>query len=155
MLYDEAGEKHKIRNFTPETIWDELEPTFQPGWNIAEESDREFTDVVQIRLADFNHSEDPIVYEMHNTGDVTYCYGTGAYFEVEIFHNGAWHKMHYEPAWDVTAEEPFLKPGETREYYGADKLRELSPGTYRFIKEIYEEHNYTDVLYICCEFVVA
>ena len=134
----------------PETNW-------EPGWNIAGESDRKFTDVVEIRITEFNLDENQFTYEMHNTGDVTYCYATGADFKLEVFHEDAWHKMHYEPGWDVTAEEPYLEPGQTNEYstsYATAFIAELPAGTYRFIKEVYQDGHYSSCLYTCCEFVI-
>ena len=133
-------------------------PNRKKGWNIAKKSDREFTDVVQIKLTECDPDANQVTYEMHNPSKQHYMFGPDADFKLEILQEGTWHKMHHEPGWDVVAAGDVLNPGETKTYstsYATSVIGELAPGTYRFIKEIQAEDSPQKILFICCEFVIA
>ena len=130
----------------PETNW-------EPGWNIAEESDRKFTDALILTLIEVDLEANRVTYQIQNVSETVYGYGTSSDFKLEIFHKGAWCKMRHEPGWDMTAEMYILNPGETKEYT-TSLIDTLPAGTYRFIKEISVDEGFWKGEFISCEFTV-
>lgn len=122
-------------------------------WHIAEESDREFTDALQLRVTQIDPDTNRVTYEIENPGKEVYGCGTDADFALEVLHNGVWHKMRHEPGWAVTLELHILNPGETKEF-STGFMGNLPTGTYRFIKEVSLEESSRNNEFICCEFVI-
>lgn len=126
-------------------------PTGQ--WSIAEESSREFTTALQLRITEIDLDNNRVTYEIENPSTDTYCCGTGADFSLEVLHKGVWHKMDHEPGWAVTLELHILNPGESKEF--TTSLQDKLPaGTYRLVKEIRLEESTQDKEFICGEFVI-
>ena len=122
------------------------------GWSIAEESNLEFTNTLQLHITEIDLTENRITYEVENGSKDTYCCGTGADFALEVLHNGIWHKMRGDPSWAITLESYTLVSGEIKEF--TTNLRsELPTGTYRLIKEVSLEES-PQKEFICCEFVI-
>ena len=126
-----------------------------PGgqWSIAEESNREFTDALQIQITELDLSENRVTYKIDNRSTDTYCCGTGADYALEILQNDVWHKMRGDPSWAVTLESHTLNPGQSKEFT-ASLRSELPSGSYRLIKQISLEENPQESEYICCEFTI-
>lgn len=122
-------------------------------WSIAEESNREFTDALQIQITELDLSENRVTYVIENFGKDTYCCGTGADYALEILQNDVWHKMRGDPSWAVTLESYTLTPGASKEFT-ASLRSELPAGIYRFVKEIRLEKQPQENEYICCEFAI-
>ena len=122
-------------------------------WSIAEESNREFSDTLQLYITELDLSENRVTYVIENVGKDTYCCGTGADYALEILQNDVWHKMRGDPSWAVTLESHTLNPGESKEFT-ASLRSELPAGIYRFVKEIRLEKQPQENEYICCEFTI-
>lgn len=127
------------------------EPTGE--WSITEESNRQFTDSLSLRITEMDVSQNSVTYEIDNSSKDTYCCGTGADFSLEVLHKGVWHKMDHEPGWAITLELLILNPGETKEL-STGLMGDLPAGTYRFVKQIALEGASGDKEFICCEFVM-
>lgn len=126
-------------------------PTGQ--WSIAEESTREFTDVLQLRITEIDLSENTVTYDIENSSEDTYSCGTGADFALEVLQNGVWHNMRADPSWGITLELHILPPGETMEFTAS--LRSVLPsGTYRLVKEVSLEEASQNRGFLCCEFII-
>lgn len=122
-------------------------------WSIAEESDREFTDALQLRITEIDVSQNRITYKIENSSKDTYYCGTDADFALEVLQNRVWHKMRGDSSWAVTLELVILNPGNTTEFT-TGLYSELPAGTYRFIKEISLDEKPQKSEFICCEFVI-
>ena len=127
------------------------EPSGQ--WSIAEESNREFTDTLQIQITELDLSENRVTYKIDNRSTDTYCCGTGADYALEILQNDVWHKMRGDPSWAVTLESHSLSPGASKEFT-ASLRSHLPVGTYRFVKEVRLEESPQNNEFICCQFVI-
>ena len=123
------------------------------AWNIAEESQRKFTDSLVLTVVDLDPEANRITYRIQNSSAVTYGYDTASDFKLEVLHNGIWHKMQHEPGWAVTRELHILNSGETKEY-STSLMGTLSAGTYRLIKEVHVEDGLQKSEFICSEFIV-
>lgn len=117
------------------------------GWNVSKQSEREFSDFVEMQLIEIDLDSNTISYKMYNVSELTCTYGHERDFQLEVLRRGKWYEMYFTPTWDVPAVEYVLNPGQSKEYT-SPLCGELSPGTYRFIKKINLYH------YICCEFVI-
>ena len=122
-------------------------------WSIAEESNREFTDLLQLRITELDLTENRVTYEIDNSSKDTYCCGTGADFALEVLQNGVWHKMRGDSSWAITLESYTLNPGGSKTF-SASLRATLPAGTYRLVKELSLEESPQDTAFICCEFVI-
>lgn len=122
-------------------------------WIMAEESQRKFTDVLVIRIVEFDLEANRFTYQIQNPTQITYGYGAAADFALEVLHNGIWHKMQHEPGRAVTRELHILNPGESKEY-SASLMGALPSGNYRLVKEVHKEDTLQKSEFICCEFIV-
>ena len=122
-------------------------------WSIAEESNREFSDTLQLYITELDLSENRVTYKIDNRSADTYCCGTGMDYALEILQNDVWHKMRGDPSWAVTLESYTLTPGASKEFT-ASLRSELPAGTYRFIKEISLEEHPQGSEYVYCEFAI-
>jgi len=123
-------------------------------WSIAEKSDREFINALQLHITEIDLDNNRVAYEITNNSNGIYGCGTDSDFSLEVLHKGVWHKMDHEPGWAITLELHILKPGESKEFT-TSLWSELPAGTYRLVKEIRLEESTQDKAYICCEFVIA
>lgn len=123
------------------------------SWKIAEVSDREFTDALQLRITKIDLDNNRIAYEITNNSHDIYGCGTGADFSLDVSHKGVWHTMDHEPGWAITLELHILNPGESKEF-STSLMGDLPAGTYRFIKGVRLEESPQEKEFICCEFVM-
>ena len=120
-------------------------------WSIAEESDREFSELLALRITEIDPVQNRLEYEIENgTQDVYSC---GKDFDLEVLQNGVWYKMKGDAYWAVTSELFLLDPGQTAEFT-TGLYSKLPLGSYRFIKEVYPQEAPAETVFLCCEFIV-
>lgn len=120
-------------------------------WKIGKESNREFTDLLEMRLSENGATATGAEFVVCNHTQQRYCYG--ADFEMEVLKKGVWYKMITVPGLDATAEERSVDAKNIK-LDSSSWPAKLPRGTYRLIKRMYPEGRREEAVFVYGEFSV-
>ena len=135
---------------------DEPEQFIEINTSYGEAIDQHVNDLpgVSMEAVEGTTTETSVTIRMINDTEKTYTYGTE--YDLQQLVDGTWYSMSYIiDNYSFTAVELFLEPGELEEtinwgtFHGA-----MTSGTYRIVKDFYQNGDYTKPYWLAAEFTV-